>query len=260
MQGTWQVDSHTITQGGAVAFLLIASGSLLLLYFFLDKAFFVLLVSWHIYTVWHHVSIKWISAGTAGMTSVYAHACIQPLQPVCGCASACNLHLTVHELLCLHSRRHQKECAYAKLAVSHVGMQIVLFSMGGVQALAAALTPLCAWVLPHQTIHPPFGEVFVHAVLSLGLSIATAAVWLIFRSSSWAWALQDLLGMSLIIMVLRQFRLPNIKVRIILLLSDWQCVKAVCLHICFALWHPKHISKLCMQHLWTQSCDCLCML
>lgn len=44
----WQVDSQTITQGGAVAFLLIASGSLLLLYFFLDKAFFVILVSWHI--------------------------------------------------------------------------------------------------------------------------------------------------------------------------------------------------------------------
>lgn len=102
----------------------------------------------------------------------------------------------------------------------HVGMQIVLFSMGGVQALAAALTPLCTLVLPHQTIHPPFGEVFVHAILSLGLSIATVAVWLIYRSSSWAWALQDLIGMSLIIMVLRQFRLPNIKVSNTQLLSD----------------------------------------
>lgn len=49
----WQVESQTITQGGAVAFLLIASGSLLLLYFFLDKAFFVILVSWHIYPAWH---------------------------------------------------------------------------------------------------------------------------------------------------------------------------------------------------------------
>lgn len=41
----WQVESQTITQGGAVAFLIIASGSLLLLYFFLDKAFYVILVS-----------------------------------------------------------------------------------------------------------------------------------------------------------------------------------------------------------------------
>jgi len=40
----WQVESQTITQGGAVAFLVIASGSLLLLYFFLDTAFYVILV------------------------------------------------------------------------------------------------------------------------------------------------------------------------------------------------------------------------
>lgn len=91
-------------------------------------------------------------------------------------------------------------------------MQIVLFSMGSVQALAAALTPLCAWLLPHQTINPPVGKVFVHAILSFGLSIAIVAVWLIFKTSLWAWILQDLLGMSLIVMVLRQFRLPNIKV------------------------------------------------
>ena len=92
------------------------------------------------------------------------------------------------------------------------GMQIILFSFGAVQAMAAALTPLCAWLLPHQTINPPHGEVFVHVILSFGLAIATVAVWLIFRASSWAWIVQDLLGMSLIVMVLRQFRLPNIKV------------------------------------------------
>jgi len=40
----WQMESQTITQGGAVAFLVIASGSLLLLYFFLDTAFYVMLV------------------------------------------------------------------------------------------------------------------------------------------------------------------------------------------------------------------------
>lgn len=43
----WQVESQMITQGGAVAFLVMASGSLLLLYFFLDKAFFIILVSLH---------------------------------------------------------------------------------------------------------------------------------------------------------------------------------------------------------------------
>lgn len=40
----WQVESQTITQGGAVAFLVIASGSLLVLYFFLDTAFYIILV------------------------------------------------------------------------------------------------------------------------------------------------------------------------------------------------------------------------
>ncbi|KAL3137714.1 hypothetical protein ABBQ38_004981 [Trebouxia sp. C0009 RCD-2024] len=133
----WQVESQMITQGGAVAFLIIASGSLLLLYLFLDKAVYIILM--------------------------------------------------------------------------------VLFSLSGIQALAAALTPLCAWLLPHQTINPPIGRVPVHATMSLGLSVATVAVWLAFRTSSWAWALQDLLGVSLIVMVLRQLRLPNLKVACVLL-------------------------------------------
>ena len=40
----WQIESQTITQGGAVAFLVIASGLLLLLYFFLNTGFYILLV------------------------------------------------------------------------------------------------------------------------------------------------------------------------------------------------------------------------
>lgn len=133
----WQMESQTITQGGALAFLVIASGSLLLLYFFLDTAFYVVLMG--------------------------------------------------------------------------------LFSLGAVQALAAALYPLCSWLLPHQTLHPPIGQVSAHAVLSLGISLGVVAVWLVFRSSAWAWLLQDLLGISLIVMVLRQFRLPDIKVACVLL-------------------------------------------
>ncbi|KAL0029595.1 hypothetical protein WJX79_006932 [Trebouxia sp. C0005] len=133
----WQMESQTITQGGAVAFLVIASGSLLLLYFFLDTAFYVVLMG--------------------------------------------------------------------------------LFSLGAVQALAAALAPLCSWLLPHQTLHPPIGQIPAHAVLSLGISLGVVAVWLVFRSYAWAWVLQDLLGISLIVMVLRQFRLPDIKVACVLL-------------------------------------------
>ena len=54
----WQVESQTITQGGAVAFLIIASGSLLLLYFFLDKAFYVILVSLKIACSFSHTHLS----------------------------------------------------------------------------------------------------------------------------------------------------------------------------------------------------------
>lgn len=109
----------------------------------------------------------------------------------------------------LHAKRGNSTCrALPPVCLLQVG----LFSLGGLQALAALVSPLCTWLLPHQTLHPPFGPVPAHAVLSLAVSTLAVAVWLIFRSSPWAWVLQDLLGISLIIMVLRQFRLPDIKV------------------------------------------------
>ena len=164
----------------------------------------------------------------------------------------------------IHSRRLQTQCPHCRsFSALTCGMQIVLFSMGGVQALAAALTPLCAWLLPHQTINPPIGEVFVHSILSFGLSIATVAVWLIFRTSSWAWIVQDLLGMSLIVMVLRQFRLPNIKVSNRRLLSVGPCKQAnTC---CVCAYHSALLQapfKLGVQHFWMASfllCCCLCL-
>ena len=63
MQGyasMWQIESQMITQGGAVAFLIIASGSLLLLYFFLDKAFYIILVS--LYTLCGHCGVDAFSS------------------------------------------------------------------------------------------------------------------------------------------------------------------------------------------------------
>ena len=87
-----------------------------------------------------------------------------------------------------------------------------LFSLGAVQSLAAALSPLCVRLLPYQTLQPPIGQVPAHAVLSLALSTCVVALWLFFRARSWAWVLQDMLGVSLIVLVLRQFRLPDLKV------------------------------------------------
>lgn len=46
----WQVETQMITQGGSVVFLIIASGSLLLLNFFLDKAFYFILVSLNLHS------------------------------------------------------------------------------------------------------------------------------------------------------------------------------------------------------------------
>ena len=79
-----------------------------------------------------------------------------------------------------------------------------LFSLGAMQALAAALSPLCTRLLPNQTLHPPSGPVPAHAVLSVALSVSVVAIWLVFRASPWGWVLQDLLGISLIVMVLHQ--------------------------------------------------------
>ena len=131
-------------------------------------------------------------------------------------------------------------------AISQMG----LFSLGAVQSLAAALSPLCAQLLPDQTLQPPIGPVPAHAVLSLALSTCVVAVWLFFRASPWAWVLQDVLGISLIVLVLRQFRLPDHKV---------SKVSVVFSHTSTAVWCANLGTKLlyCKRVIVVTTFDCL---
>lgn len=97
---------------------------------------------------------------------------------------------------------------------------MIMFSIGACQALAACISPACRLCCPRQPLQLPTlpvswlpQRIAVHALLSNGVALATVAVWLGFRDWAWAWLLQDLLGICLIVLVLRQFRLPNLKAR-----------------------------------------------
>ncbi|CAL8468855.1 g8396 [Coccomyxa elongata] len=97
----------------------------------------------------------------------------------------------------------------------------VMFCFGALQALTIALSAMfgrCAsgWQ-GHHSVLPVVGQV---DSLSLAASLpaaVTVIVWFCARRTSWAWPLQDAMGISLMLLLLRQFRLPNIKVACILL-------------------------------------------
>lgn len=98
-------------------------------------------------------------------------------------------------------------------------LQMLMFSIGAMQALAAALSPACRWCVPQQKVlltqnrHSWLPQhIAVHVLLSSTLAAATVIIWLACRSTAWAWLLQDLLGVCLIVLLLRQFRLPSLKV------------------------------------------------
>ena len=104
-------------------------------------------------------------------------------------------------------------------------LQMTMFSIGALQALAACVSPACKWGFPSQQLQLLSAasrwlpqRVALHTLLSNGIAFATVAVWLVFRNWAWGWLLQDLLGVCLIVLVLRQFRLPNLKVSALSLL------------------------------------------
>ncbi|EFJ46292.1 hypothetical protein VOLCADRAFT_93422 [Volvox carteri f. nagariensis] len=54
-------------------------------------------------------------------------------------------------------------------------------------------------------------------VVALTVAVAVAAVWAVQRNTDWAWVLQDLQGVALMLLVLRSLRVPSIKVAAVLL-------------------------------------------
>jgi hypothetical protein len=107
-------------------------------------------------------------------------------------------------------------------------VQTVMFCIGALQALALALSAALGRCLPgwqgHNSTPPLLGPV---DSLSLAASLPAAAivvVWFFARHAAWAWPLQDAMGISLMLLLLRQFRLPNIKVHISMLSFNFYIV------------------------------------
>ena len=66
---------------------------------------------------------------------------------------------------------------------------------------------------------PVFGTVNAVSVPSVGLAVAAVLVWLLNQGADWAWVLQDIMGMSFLVNVLRLVHLPNLKVGSMLLMG-----------------------------------------
>ena len=66
---------------------------------------------------------------------------------------------------------------------------------------------------------PVFGTVNAVSVPSVASAVLTVLVWLLNQDQPWAWILQDIMGMSFLVNVLRLVHLPNLKVGALLLIG-----------------------------------------
>ncbi|KAG2496822.1 hypothetical protein HYH03_005228 [Edaphochlamys debaryana] len=64
---------------------------------------------------------------------------------------------------------------------------------------------------------PFFGVCPLPVLLTLPLAVAVAVVWAVWRNAPWAWVLQDLQGVALMLLVLRTLRVTRLKVAAVLL-------------------------------------------
>lgn len=98
---------------------------------------------------------------------------------------------------------------------------ILIFALAAFQSLLYFTQPLIESVFPsfraEKVEYPFFGENPRSSVIGIPLNLAIVVVWVVFRHSNWSWMLQDLMGVSLMVFILRQFRLPNLRVASVLL-------------------------------------------
>jgi len=103
-----------------------------------------------------------------------------------------------------------------------VPLQTVMFCFAAIQALTATLSAAFGQIAPRmQSLTCQLWGCGTIDYVTLAACVpATIAVvvWFIGRHTMWAWSLQDAMGISLIMLLLRQFRLPDIKVGFISLL------------------------------------------
>ncbi|XP_057496093.1 signal peptide peptidase-like 4 [Actinidia eriantha] len=112
---------------------------------------------------------------------------------------------------------------YKLMSLLFIEVLVVLFAIGGAEGLQTCLVALLSSFRWFQHAAESFVKVpLVGTVsyLTLAVSpfcIAFAVVWAVFRSFSFAWIGQDILGIALIITVLQIIRVPNLKVGTVLL-------------------------------------------
>ena len=97
---------------------------------------------------------------------------------------------------------------------------LAVFALSGGGSLVALLSLALSHFLPshNRTIYrSALGAVRLYTVVAFIPALIIAVTWLVYRNASWAWVLQDVLGVSLLLQFQRVTRLGSIKVASILL-------------------------------------------
>lgn len=99
---------------------------------------------------------------------------------------------------------------------------VMLFAVGAWQAVSYVMLKLLAAVLPencsnYQISIPCCGPSSVLVLVCGSISAFISVTWFVGRHTQWAWILQDLMGISLMLIILQQLQLPNLKVASVLL-------------------------------------------
>ncbi|KAK4420121.1 Signal peptide peptidase-like 3 [Sesamum alatum] len=98
---------------------------------------------------------------------------------------------------------------------------IVLFCIGGIQGMHKCISSLvlskCKGCGEKMVNLPLLGETSIFSLLVFILCLAFAVAWAANRKASFSWIGQDILGICMMITVLQQAQLPNIKVATVLL-------------------------------------------
>mmetsp|Transcript_19627 Transcript_19627/g.66230 ORF Transcript_19627/g.66230 Transcript_19627/m.66230 type:complete len:371 (+) Transcript_19627:2204-3316(+) len=99
---------------------------------------------------------------------------------------------------------------------------VALFTLASSHALASLLAPASAALLPARlktaTVSlGPCGEAELATLLVWPLCLALAGTWFLCRRTTWAWALQDVLGAAVCATFVRTVQLPSLEVGVQLL-------------------------------------------
>lgn len=101
---------------------------------------------------------------------------------------------------------------------------IALFAIAAVSGTFTCLSALISCIncgrcrLPENNL-PLLNESFeVREVILMFFCVGLSVVWVIFRNNSYAWILQDFLGICFCISLIKMIRLPNLKISAILLI------------------------------------------